>query len=379
MRLREEKHTANQTFKRTVMLKIILRTWGRFNNSPQIYTDYNTDQSDLFQESDRWWCLSEHSLFDAIWYWHILHRDQLCKVSQAVNILDFLTEFGAVKRRVRVRIWRHVPGSLCSVVKTTSDLMKGFVSAKRVRINQEGWTIIRDFRFFLNLCRIHGERSWQTSSTPQRLTSGRSAGSISSASSRSASSSETWLRSSRRSCSSRPPAAPGCRWRTCGGKIPLAPLLQHQSETLKETLTWINCPWCIGNLADCSRAWSTRQTQLWHSGRLHSNLDGRFSFKALLLFVHNDKRHTGLNQMDSVVSFMRDLYERFKLPLSCWRQLRCYLHGWSPSCKARWPSCPLCAPAPRCETPSSAGSPPAPRRRSTPALTPPPSGAALCF
>lgn len=34
----------------------------------------------------------------------------------------------------------------------TSDLMKGFVSARRVRINQEGCTIIRDFRFFLNLC-----------------------------------------------------------------------------------------------------------------------------------------------------------------------------------------------------------------------------------
>lgn len=40
-----------------------------------------------------------HLLFDTIWYGHILHRNQLCKVCQAVHILDFLTEFGAVKRR----------------------------------------------------------------------------------------------------------------------------------------------------------------------------------------------------------------------------------------------------------------------------------------
>lgn len=234
MRLREQKHTANQTFQRTVMLKIILKTWGRFSNSPQIYTHYSTDQSDLFQESGHWLCLSLHSLFDAIWYWNILHRDQLCKVCQAVNILDFLTEFGAVERWVRVRIWRHEPGFLCWVVKATSDLMKGFVSARRVRINQEGCTMIRDFRFFLNLCRIHGERSCQTWGTPQQLTSGRSAGSIFSASSRWASSSATWPRSSRRSCSSRPPEAPGSRWRTCGGKIPLAPLLQHRDHKVRD-------------------------------------------------------------------------------------------------------------------------------------------------
>lgn len=40
-----------------------------------------------------------------------------------------------------------------SIIEMTSDtdLMKGFVSASRVRINQEGWTIIKDFKFFLNL------------------------------------------------------------------------------------------------------------------------------------------------------------------------------------------------------------------------------------
>lgn len=215
-------------------MKIVLKTRGRFNNSPQIYTDYNTHQSDLFQESDHWSCLSEHSLFDAIWYRHILHRDQLCKVCQAVNILDFLTEFGAVKRRARVRIWQPVPGSLCLVVKATSDLMKGLVSARRVRINQEGWTMIRDFRFFLNLCRIHGERSCETSWSPQRLTCGRSAGSIFAASWQTASSSGTWPRSNRWSCSSRPPAAPGCRWHTCGTKIPLAPLLKWWDHKVRD-------------------------------------------------------------------------------------------------------------------------------------------------
>lgn len=38
--------------------------------------------------------------------------------------------------------------------------MKGFVSANRVRINQEGWTIIKDFKFFLNLCK-KSEKSCQ--------------------------------------------------------------------------------------------------------------------------------------------------------------------------------------------------------------------------
>lgn len=36
-------------------------------------------------------------------------------------------------------------------LKHYNYLMKGFVIASRVRINQEGWTIIRDFKFFLNL------------------------------------------------------------------------------------------------------------------------------------------------------------------------------------------------------------------------------------
>lgn len=49
MRLREEKHTAKQTFQRTVMLKIILKTRGMSNNSPQINTDYSTDQSICFK------------------------------------------------------------------------------------------------------------------------------------------------------------------------------------------------------------------------------------------------------------------------------------------------------------------------------------------
>lgn len=34
---------------------------------------------------------------------------------------------------------------------SNADLIKGFVSASRVRINQDGWTIIKDFKFFLNL------------------------------------------------------------------------------------------------------------------------------------------------------------------------------------------------------------------------------------
>lgn len=55
MWLREEKHTAKQTFQRTVMLKIILKTWGRSNNSPQINTDYKPDQSDMLQDSDGAW------------------------------------------------------------------------------------------------------------------------------------------------------------------------------------------------------------------------------------------------------------------------------------------------------------------------------------
>lgn len=113
-------------------------------------------------------CWSEDSLFDAIWYWHILHRDQLCQVGQAVNILDFLTEFGAVKRREMVKIWRRVLASLNRVVTVTSDLMKGLVSARRVRMNQEGWTIIRDFRFFLNL-RRNGDTSCQSSAWPPDL------------------------------------------------------------------------------------------------------------------------------------------------------------------------------------------------------------------
>lgn len=38
-------------------------------------------------------------LFDTIWYGHILHWNQRCQVCQAVHILDFLTEFGAVKKK----------------------------------------------------------------------------------------------------------------------------------------------------------------------------------------------------------------------------------------------------------------------------------------
>lgn len=44
--------------------------------------------------------------------------------------------------------------------------MKGFVSANRVRINQEGWTIIKDFKFFLNLYK-KSERGRQHSVTYQ--------------------------------------------------------------------------------------------------------------------------------------------------------------------------------------------------------------------
>ena len=37
--------------------------------------------------------------------------------------------------------------------------MKGFVSASRVRINQDGWTIIKDFKFFLNLYKKRREET----------------------------------------------------------------------------------------------------------------------------------------------------------------------------------------------------------------------------
>ena len=32
-----------------------------------------------------------------------------------------------------------------------ADLMNGLVRARSVRMNQEGWTIIKDFKFFRNL------------------------------------------------------------------------------------------------------------------------------------------------------------------------------------------------------------------------------------
>lgn len=45
-------------------------------------------------------CLSgAHLLFDTIWYGHILHWDELRKICQAEHILDFLTEFRAVKKK----------------------------------------------------------------------------------------------------------------------------------------------------------------------------------------------------------------------------------------------------------------------------------------
>lgn len=100
-------------------------------------------------------CLSgSYLLFDTVWYWHILHWNYLCKFTQAVYILDFLTEFGAVKRSRKCQNQKLSEISINEIdieITSNTNLMKGFVSASRVRINQEGWTIIKDFKFFLNL------------------------------------------------------------------------------------------------------------------------------------------------------------------------------------------------------------------------------------
>jgi len=91
-------------------------------------------------------------LLDTIWYGHILHWNQFCQVCQAEHILDFLSKFGAVKRSKQNQ--NVIGEDLHFIILATliiSYLMKGFVSASRVRINQEGWTIIKDFKFFRNL------------------------------------------------------------------------------------------------------------------------------------------------------------------------------------------------------------------------------------
>lgn len=47
-----------------------------------------------------------------------------------------------------------------------THLMNGLVSASRVRMNQEGWTMIKDFRFFRNLRAHRKEVKHQAASSP---------------------------------------------------------------------------------------------------------------------------------------------------------------------------------------------------------------------
>lgn len=47
-----------------------------------------------------------------------------------------------------------------------SYLMKGREMASTVRMNQDGWTMIRDFRFFRNLCG-EMEARWARGHKPQ--------------------------------------------------------------------------------------------------------------------------------------------------------------------------------------------------------------------
>lgn len=161
-----------------------------------------------------------HLLFDAVGYWHVLHRHQRLQLCQTVHKFDLLTELGAVDGGAKMIRNRGSEGVHTADVSGHTHLMKGLVSASRVRINQEGWTMIRDFRFFRNLRRQREELKHPGASFDcpvdwiDRLTCGQSADSTCAASRRSASFYGTSPRLNTQSCSSRPPGAPACRSRT---------------------------------------------------------------------------------------------------------------------------------------------------------------------
>lgn len=113
--------------------------------------------------------------------------------------------------------------------------MKGFVIASRVRINQEGWTIINDLRFFRSLYEENHNAirpfklqspNWTNRNNISTLlritvfselcwiTSYRSAGSTFWASRQSASFSETLPHLNTQSYNSLQPAVPVCQWHT---------------------------------------------------------------------------------------------------------------------------------------------------------------------
>lgn len=101
-------------------------------------------------------------------------------------------------------------------------LIKGLVMARIVLINHEGWTIIKDFRFFRSLKAdfevvvvvvglfVFFNQTFMILHYKLAATSCQSSGSTSSASRGQASSCEEWPRSGRRSCSPPLPSAPTC-------------------------------------------------------------------------------------------------------------------------------------------------------------------------
>lgn len=57
-------------------------------------------------------------------------------------------------------------GHQTRVVASLSHLMKGREMASTVRMNHEGWTMIKDFRFFRNLCGAAKEARWAPGASP---------------------------------------------------------------------------------------------------------------------------------------------------------------------------------------------------------------------
>lgn len=149
-------------------------------------------------------------------------------------------------------------------------LMKGLVNASRVRINQEGWTIIKDFRFFLNLIKtnrfVADDTTMFNNDTLKHfilslqgviLTFCQSADNTFWASQLSASFSERSHRLNTLSYSFRRPTVPVCQWHICSRGLQLAnsfKRIANKYVKVKFTPTWTNCPWCICNLVYCSLA-----------------------------------------------------------------------------------------------------------------------------
>ena len=57
-------------------------------------------------------------------------------------------------------------GHWTRVAASPSHLMKGREMASTVRMNHEGWTMIKDFRFFRNLCGAAKEARWAPGASP---------------------------------------------------------------------------------------------------------------------------------------------------------------------------------------------------------------------